>query len=146
MNIRSHDFQSVPGGSAVKLEQGEIYAALAMAGLHQFEQALFIYYWTKDRGSRSGAWSLLLNKLVDMALQDDWGVRKPGLLDGMANTALDQLVNPRKFHGYSSRQWARAIGASNHGTWKTYKSRYADLWAYIQEVIDKGEEALRTQL
>ena len=146
MNLASTNFQNVPGTGRAKIEVGEIYGALAMGGLNSAEQNLVIYYYTQDPKSRSGAWAWLMCKLADMVLAEDWGTRKRGILQAMANTALEHLVNPRHFETLSDRAWARAIGLNNHHQWKTYKRRYRNLLDAAKDVINRGDEILEQQL
>lgn len=146
MNLASTNFQNVPGTGIAKIEVVEIYAALAMGGLNSVEQDLVIYFYTQDPKCRSGAWAFLMCKLADRVLAEDWGTRKRGILQAMANTALDHLVNPRDFENLSDRAWARTIGLNNHHQWKSYKRRYRNLLDEAKDVINRGDEILEQQL
>ena len=147
LNLHSQDFQTIPGGGVKgKLQPGEICAALAMGGLKPQEQDLVIYYWTQDRKSRSGAWALLMCKVVDNCLAENWGNRKRGILIAMVETCLDELINPAQYRMYSDRKWSRSIGLANSSHWRTYSGRYNNLRAFAKDILNRGDECLEQQL
>jgi len=152
LNLKSVDFQNVPGGGgAEKLEVGEIAAAFAMGskckgGLTNPQQDLIIYYHTTEECCRSAAWAYLMTHLAGVVVQEKWGTRKKGILQKMAFTVLDELMCPPKFRTISDRQWAGKLGLANHSHWRTYKPRYKALLNHAKEIINHGDEVLNEQL
>lgn len=148
LNLSAQNMENAGGGGGgkPKIERQDIYAALAMAKLKQAEADLYIYFWTQDENSRGGAWALLMCWLADQKIAQGWETRKRGLLIGMVETALDQITNPVKYRTFSGRAYSRAIGAANNNTWKKYEPRYAELLAYIETILQKGDRALQEQL
>ena len=146
MSLSSQDFQAIPGTGAGKIEVGEIYGALAMGKMRQGPSNIYVYCATFDSDSRQAALNALLEELVRKSERERWGVRKPDILIGLANTLLHEMENPRKFATYSDRAYSRAIGLKNHNSWKIYRSRYDDLFSYVKRVINHGDEILARQL
>lgn len=152
LNLRSVDHQNVPsGGGTARLEVGEIAAALAMGskrkgGLTGPQQNLVIYYYTADPSCRSSAWAYLMIHLADVVLREKWGTRKRGILQNMANTALDELLCPPQYRAMSDRAWAGKLGLGNHSQWRAYRPRYRALVDHAKDVINRADQMLSDQL
>jgi hypothetical protein len=146
LNLGSQDFSNI-GRSSVKdrITPGQIHAALAQAGIREHEEKFMLYVWTEDKQYRSAAWAQLLSWLIDTAIEEDWDVRKNGVMDELAQVALDNFINPAAYHLRSARAWARDVGLACHKDWQsTWAERYKRLMSYGDNLIERGENILAT--
>lgn len=146
LNIKSSDFQSVSRGSGAGSKPptpGEIHAALANQDLREDEEALFVYFHTMEPRYRSAAWALLMCRLADLEISEEWIIKKRGILEAMSNTALENLLYPQKFKHYSQRDWAHKLGLESHKNWsRTWKNRYNDLMNHAGEILARAHNMI----
>lgn len=149
LNLQSPDWTNVGSTTGAKtgITPGQILAALAGSNLSEGERGLVIYYFTQDQQARSQAFALLLCWVVDRKLEQNWDIRKPGILKLMTDIGMDDLLYPSKYCNLSDRAWAETLGLSCHKDWpRLWRQRYRSLIAYAEIIIDQGQALIATRV
>lgn len=141
LNLGSQDFSNIGRSSKPdRTTPGQIHAALAQAGIRDHQEKFMLFVWTEDEQYRSAARALLLSSLVDMALSEEWKIKKTGIMNEMSFVALENFLNPAKYQNRSARAWARDCGIACHKDWqRPWAGRYQQLMAFGDRLLERGQ-------
>ena len=144
LNMKSQDFTNVSHATGNKApNSAEIHAALANTGMRESHEHFILFYFTEEERYRSGARAMLLGRILDDAVRQNWKIHKKGVMDQAATVALDNFIHPQEYMNLSDRAWAQLLGLSAHKHWPArWRQRYNALMQYGHTLLDDAMQTI----